>query len=239
MDYKLALVPGRGCGDCTVCCTAMAIDKPEIQKDAGVACRHCTQTGCAIYDTRPQLCRDYHCGWRQLPMLDDSWRPDRSGVFVELEPHDGKTAISLMLVGNPLKTVRQPWFIDFVATGVRGHLPLMLGIPGPPGREGASLVLNSDAMMQAARTSRAAVKHVLEAELKLLQAFDFLPAQLPQSWQQCERRGLMNRKFRAIAGRCGNAHPIVPSRIVENPGFTLFPALPERDSMVWCALTRP
>jgi hypothetical protein len=175
MDYKLALVPERGCGECTVCCTAMAIDKPQIQKDAGVTCRHCTAKGCAIYDMRPSLCRDYHCGWRQLSILDESWRPDHSGVFVELEPHDGQTAISLVLLDNPLRTVRQPWFIDFVATGVRGNLPLMLGIPGPPGRQGASLQLNTEAMAAAARASRAAVKVVLEAELKLLQSFDFPP----------------------------------------------------------------
>jgi hypothetical protein len=175
MDYKLALIPGRTCGDCTVCCTVMAIDKPEIQKEAGVTCRYCVAGGCAIYDARPGLCRDYHCGWRQLSVLDDSWRPDRSGVFVELEPHDGRTALSLVLIGNPLKTVRQPWFIDFVATGVRGDLPVMLGIPGPPGRQGASLTLDSDEMRAAARTSRAQVKAVLEAELKLLSTYDFPP----------------------------------------------------------------
>ena len=175
MDYKLALVPGRACGDCTICCTAMAIDRPDIQKDAGVTCRHCTGKGCAIYDTRPALCRDYHCGWRQLSILDDSWRPDRSQVFVELEPHEGRTAISLVLLGNPLKTVRQSWFIDFVVTGIRGGLPLMLGIPGPPGHQGASLQLNTEAMTNAVRTSRAAVKAVLEAELKLLSAYDFPP----------------------------------------------------------------
>jgi hypothetical protein len=84
-----------------------------------VACRHCAR-GCAIYDRRPILCRDFYCGWRQL---DDSWRPDRSGVFVELEPVDDQTGLSLVLVGNPLKTVRQPWFIDFVAIGVREGVP--------------------------------------------------------------------------------------------------------------------
>ena len=172
--YGIALVPGRSCGDCTVCCTVMAIDKPEIQKEAGVTCRHCAG-GCAIYDTRPQLCRDYHCGWRQLAMLDESWRPDRSGVFVELEPVEGQTGLSLVLVGNPLKTVRQPWFIEFVATGIRGDVPLELGIPGPPGRQGASLRLNTHDMLAAANHSRAAVKQILEQELKLLASFDFPP----------------------------------------------------------------
>ena len=172
--YDIGLVPGRTCGACTVCCTAMAIDKPEIQKEAGVTCRHCVG-GCAIYQTRPALCRDYHCGWRQLPNLDDSWRPDKSGVFVELEPVDGDTGLSLVLVGNPLKTVRQPWFIDFVATGVRGNVPLQLGIPGPRGHQGASLLLNTQEMREAASISRARVKEILEKELKLLSAYDFPP----------------------------------------------------------------
>jgi hypothetical protein len=152
----------------------MAIDRPEIQKEAGVTCRHC-KNGCAIHDTRPQLCRDYHCGWRQLAILDDSWRPDRSGVFVEVEPLEGTTGLSLVLVGNPLKTVRQPWFIDFVATGVRANVPLALGIPGPRGHQGASLLLNTEDMLAAAKSSRAEVKAVLEQELKLLRDYDFPP----------------------------------------------------------------
>jgi hypothetical protein len=172
--YDIGLVAGRTCGDCTVCCTAMAIDKPEIQKEAGVTCRHCAG-GCTIYDTRPPLCRDYHCGWRQLAILDESWRPDRSGVFVELEPMQGQTGLSLVLVGNPLKTLRQPWFIDFVAAGVRGNIPLSLGIPGPRGHQGASLLLNTHDMLAAANHTRAAVKEILEQELKLLSSHDFPP----------------------------------------------------------------
>ncbi len=149
-SYDIGLVPGRQCGDCTVCCTVMAIDKPEIQKEAGVTCRHCVG-GCTIYETRPPLCRDYHCGWRQLPILDEGWRPDRSGVYVEVEPIEGTTGLSLVLVGNPLKTVRQPWFIDFVATGsARGTCPWSLGIPGPKGHQGASLLLNTREMLAAA-----------------------------------------------------------------------------------------
>jgi hypothetical protein len=182
---NLDLVPGRICGECTICCTVMAIDKPDIQKQAGATCRHCRgglaapkpqgEGGCAIYETRPALCRDYHCGWRQLPILDDGWRPDRSGVFVELEEVDGQTVLSLVLIGNPLKTVRQPWFIDFVMTGVRGHVPLHLGILGPPGFQGASLPLNTREMFEAACASRARVKQELEIELKRLKAHSFEP----------------------------------------------------------------
>ncbi|MGH6827811.1 MAG: YkgJ family cysteine cluster protein [Rhizomicrobium sp.] len=171
-SYDLALVPGRQCGDCTVCCTAMAIDKPEIQKEAGATCRHCAR-GCTIYETRPSICRDYHCGWRQLPILDDSWRPDRSQVFVEVEALQGMTGLSLVLIGNPLKTLRQPWFVDFVTIGVKGGVPLSLGILGPRGHQGASLLLNTQDMLAAASQSRAQVKALLEKELKRLAAYDF------------------------------------------------------------------
>jgi hypothetical protein len=170
----LDLVPGRACGECTVCCTVMAIDKPDIQKEAGVTCRHCRK-GCAIYETRPSLCRAFHCGWRQLPILDDGWRPDRSGVLVEVEVVDDQTVLSLILVGNPLKTVRQPWFIDFVITGVRGNVSLYLGIPGPRGFQGASLSLNTRQMAEATGVSRTRVKDLLEKELKRLSAHAFEP----------------------------------------------------------------
>lgn len=165
-------VPGRQCGGCTACCSVMAIDKPDIQKPAGVLCRFC-QNGCTIYETRPHVCQGFYCGWRQLPILDDRWRPDRSGVFVEVEEIDDETAISLILIGNPLKTVRQDWFLDFVRTGVGGHVPLHLGIPGPPGFKGASVPLNTRQMFEACAVSRARVKELLEQDLKRLRMHDF------------------------------------------------------------------
>jgi hypothetical protein len=163
---------GRICGECTVCCTAMAIDKPEIQKEAGVTCRHC-RGGCAIQDHWPPLCRDYFCGWRRLKIMDDSWRPDRSGVLAEVEQAGADIHLNLVLVANPLKTVRQPWLVDFVSHCVRHGVRLSLGIPGPPGRQGASLLISTRQMWEAAGLSRARVKTLLEAELKRLQGYEF------------------------------------------------------------------
>lgn len=152
----------------------MAIDKPEIQKEAGVTCRHC-RGGCTIQDRWPPLCRDYFCGWRRLKMMDDGWRPDRSGVLAEVEQEGNDLHLNLVLVGNPLKTVRQPWFADFVAQCVRNGVQLTLGIPGPQGRQGASLLIATKQMWEAAGLSRAKVKALLEEELKRLQAYDFPP----------------------------------------------------------------
>jgi hypothetical protein len=155
------------------------IDQPGIQKPAGMTCRHCDH-GCRIHDRRPDVCRAYFCAWRQMEIFSDNWRPDRSGVFSELEmdvPEHlmSSVGVSLTLTGNPLKTVRQPWFIDFVATGIRGGVPLFLALPGPIGHKGAKVSLNTPEMARAAAGAHADVKALLEKALKVLTGYDFKP----------------------------------------------------------------
>ncbi len=173
------LVRGRSCGECTVCCTVPAIDNAEIQKAAGATCRHCG-AGCAIYDRRPAVCGDYFCGWRQLALFGDDWRPDKSGVFAELETDipdhlQSSVGISLTLIANPLKTIRQPWFADFVATGLQGGVPLFLALPGPVGYKGAKVSLNTPEMVRAASGPRSGIRTKLESALKVLNRYTFSP----------------------------------------------------------------
>ena len=176
----MQLIPGRDCGDCTVCCTALTINKPEIQKKSGLTCKHCTATGCGIYETRYPICRGYFCAWRNVDIFDDSWRPDRSGVmpYVETEgiadDFDISTGIGLMLVGNPNRIVRQKWFQDFVVTGVMNSVPLFLSLPGPVGHQAATTSLNTQQMLDAIK--RGTVKDALEAALKILRGWKFEPA---------------------------------------------------------------
>ena len=57
---KKELVPGRECGECTLCCIKPTIDCPELKKLSGVRCENLAKTGgCSIYDKRPQTCRDF------------------------------------------------------------------------------------------------------------------------------------------------------------------------------------
>jgi len=178
----MTLVPGRTCGECTVCCTWPTIDKPEIQKLSGATCKHCTAAGCAVYETRYPICRDYYCAWRAMDMFDENWRPDRSGVlpYVETEGiaegFDFSIGIGLMLVGHPLKIVRQRWFQDFVVTGVMNSIPLFLSIPGPRGHQAATTSLNTEEMLEAIR--RGTEKDALERAVKLLRGWDFQPQPL-------------------------------------------------------------
>lgn len=175
---------GRECGDCTLCCTLLAIERPELRKAAGVTCPHCLK-GCTIYPERPAPCREFHCAWRLLPIFGEDWRPDRSGVFAEIEGRDIPPGfgfdygISLLLVGNPLKIVRQSWFQDFIMTGIAGGVPLFLALPGPEGHQGAKLLLNDSLEEPVKGHARAAVKAALESALGRLAAHRFRPHHSP------------------------------------------------------------
>lgn len=176
----MTLVAGRDCGACTVCCTFPTINKPEIQKLSGATCRHCTAQGCGIYETRYPVCRNYYCAWRTVDIFDESWRPDLSGVMPYVETDgisdafDLSTGIGLMLVGNPLKTVRQRWFQEFVTTGVMNSIPLFVSLPGPRGYQAATVLLNTQEMLDA--IERNTLKDALEAVVKLLRGWKFVPA---------------------------------------------------------------
>ena len=176
----MELIPGRDCGDCTVCCTWPTINKPEIQKVSGATCKHCTGGGCAIYETRFPVCRGYFCAWRTVDIFGEDWRPDKSGVlpYVETEgiaeDFDLSTGIGLMLVGHAARIVRQRWFQDFIITGVMNNVPLFLSLPGPRGHQAATVSLNTGEMVEAIR--RGMVKEALEGALKILRGWDFTPA---------------------------------------------------------------
>ncbi len=76
-------VPGRGCGECAICCIAPRIDDPALQKAPGLRCVNLTAANrCGIYEQRPSVCRSFLCGWRLFPELGDEWRPDRSGILL-------------------------------------------------------------------------------------------------------------------------------------------------------------
>lgn len=76
LDSALAT---RVCGECTACCTAMAI--AELNKPCFVPCTHVTEHGCSIYSDRPPSCRAFVCAWRAGIGTDDQ-RPDRLGIVL-------------------------------------------------------------------------------------------------------------------------------------------------------------
>jgi len=126
----------NSCGDCTVCCKALRIE--EFDKQAGVMCQHCTGAGCGIYETRYETCKGFLCGWRILPQLGDSWRPDRSGVLMivmeaEKLPQEHAAAgngIQFLIVGGE-KAILRPGFAEYIMTLVTRNVAVYLSADSP------------------------------------------------------------------------------------------------------------
>jgi hypothetical protein len=184
------LVPGRECGDCTVCCIVPTIDDPDIQKKPGMHCRHC-ETGCKIYESRPKSCRDFYCAWRMIPALGPDWRPDRSGVFGMLDGAtiDGKDvlALTLMLIGDAVRTVSTPGFIKFVRANLAENRPIFLAISSRPGHVPLRTLLSGEAVVHAARQGDAQVRAILHHALRFLLAQPPKPYDLKHSGNDAGR----------------------------------------------------
>jgi hypothetical protein len=124
------------------------VKSPDFRKTAGIPCEHCVRGGgCAIYDRRPQVCRDWMCGWRSLPFLDDRWRPDICGLLVIPEDEgipstfERRTGIGIVAFRSA-KDLEQPFVIEMLAGLVFARTPVFLSVPGPPGFHFARALLN-------------------------------------------------------------------------------------------------
>jgi hypothetical protein len=147
------LVPGRACGECSVCCVVLNIDTPEFQKLPRVPCQYLrTEGGCAIHATCFPACRTYHCGWRYLKGLGKDWRPDRSGILIDFqtdglpENYPKRPGIRLMPT-EALEALFAPGVQALLSSLVLAEVPAILAVPGPPGHFPVSIFL-SDALRE-------------------------------------------------------------------------------------------
>lgn len=81
------------CGECTLCCKLYAI--PAINKPEHKWCKDCTPgKGCNIYETRPEVCKEYQCLWLAFMSKDNpELRPDKIGMVFQ---ESGIPAIGLV-----------------------------------------------------------------------------------------------------------------------------------------------
>jgi hypothetical protein len=113
----------RGCGDCGLCCTALAV--PELDKPNGVECEHLTPEGCGIYDDRPFSCVAFECSWLQGG--GRNWdRPDLTGgvMIVERDQGPGDLGDALVIYGDPAgrDVMESPYVMEVVERTVEsGH----------------------------------------------------------------------------------------------------------------------
>jgi hypothetical protein len=166
MSAEAGLVPGRACGPCNVCCVALTIDDPALQKPQGYRCRHSLpDNGCGIYETRPQTCRTFYCGWRRLKWVRETLRPDSSGVLVRLHydvsPSTGARHLGVMVTLLTNASLKAEGLAETVAAAVAAEIPVYLHVPGPPGYTAGQAKIN-DLLRDAVVTKdKAAVLRIL------------------------------------------------------------------------------
>jgi hypothetical protein len=141
------LVPGRECGACNVCCVALTIDDPQLKKRQGYRCPNSLPNrGCAIYESRPDTCRTFFCGWRQLKWVRETLWPESSGVLVRLHYEAsgrsgaGRLGVILSLLTNA--SLKAEGLAETAAAAVAADIPLYLHVPGPPGHTAGQARIN-------------------------------------------------------------------------------------------------
>jgi len=168
------LIGSRPCGACNVCCVALTIDDPELQKVQGVRCRHAQHdNSCAIYAARPHTCREFFCGWRQLKWIRETLRPDRSGVLVRLHNEvaaDGTQRMGVVFTLLNAAALKADGLAESVAAAVKADVPVYLHVPGPPGRTASQARIN-EALIDAVLTwNKPAVLDVLRRARRIAMA---------------------------------------------------------------------
>jgi hypothetical protein len=162
----LPLVPGRECGACNVCCYALTIDDPELQKPQGYRCKNSRpDKSCAIYEQRPQTCRRFHCGWRRLKWVREGLRPDVSGVLIrlhgEISTATGASTLGIAITLLTDAAVKAPGLAETVAAAVSARVPVYMNVPGPPGYTASQARINEVLEVAVAAADKAAVLDIL------------------------------------------------------------------------------
>jgi Fe-S-cluster containining protein len=130
-DAGPALVPGRSCGTCSLCCKVHPV--PELSKPAGQWCVHCVPgSGCANHADRPSACRRFFCSWRLDPDLGPEWKPEVSRFVTSADPANHVLTV-MVDPGMPHAWRREPYYArlkQFSEVAFRQHKKVLVNLRG-------------------------------------------------------------------------------------------------------------
>jgi len=101
----------------------------ELAKPPNVWCKHCRpgNGGCSIHAERPDICRDYFCGWRLSKTVGDEWYPARCRMVLSFAVINGLKTVSVTVDPSYPLTWREPPYHgqlkSMAAAGLRVHKP--------------------------------------------------------------------------------------------------------------------
>ncbi len=116
----MTAAPGKACGPCTMCCSALEI--AELKKSAGPLCPNCRLGGgCTIYSDRPQVCRDFECDWLIRRDLSRRLRPDLVSTIL-MEDADSDEYRAVCAPNKPMAWRHPQIFAHLVAIAKSGRI---------------------------------------------------------------------------------------------------------------------
>jgi hypothetical protein len=146
----------------------LQIDDKNFKKPADQVCENLLDAGgCNIYKQRPSVCQEWYCAWRFMEQLDESWRPDRSGILIRSD----ENGIIFQPIQDPKTVLTTDRAIELIGGGVAQGIPMSLSIPTKVGYRSYGLSLN--APLEAAVASR----NLVTIQDKLIELIDFSSAQ--------------------------------------------------------------
>jgi len=83
-DAVVAVVPGRSCAGCTMCCKLLSIG--ELNKPQQQWCTHCDiGVGCKIHANKPTECSAFFCQYLLRADLEEDWKPSKCRMVLSYE----------------------------------------------------------------------------------------------------------------------------------------------------------
>jgi hypothetical protein len=130
-----------------MCCKIMQIPDFAGKPNDHDWCKHARPKnacgGCAIYNSRPQECRDFLCMWLLDARIPDYWFPAKSKIVIAshlADPSTGSGPAYIAFIVDPAYPNRwreEPWFSD-IKTMAKA------GLKGLLGQKWTSVVLVAD-----------------------------------------------------------------------------------------------
>jgi hypothetical protein len=122
------------------------IDELALRKPPNVLCEH-WNGGCQIYESRPQTCRQFLCGWRMSSRFGEHWRPDESNIIVRVLTQSPHMSVVFHLLG-PLTEEMTVELLHTVGGMIVAGNETFLAVAAGPGENALRIALNP-AMKQA------------------------------------------------------------------------------------------
>lgn len=126
---EVPIIAGRSCNACTLCCKVLSIT--AIAKPQGQWCVHCeVGRDCKIYETRPEECRSFYCGFLTWSTMEEHWFPARSKMVVVSELEGNRIAIHVDQ-GRPSAWRQEPYYSEikhWAAVAIRQKLQVVVCI---------------------------------------------------------------------------------------------------------------